>query len=448
MSRRARAAGPPQGSRTAARGWLASVPDVPPAVPLRVLHVLNYGWPWVDGYTVRSRGLLTAQREVLGLDTVVAVSPYPAFARAQDPALVTSAWGPEQVAVPHREGPVGARLPRGVAGLQRPALGLSPAAHPAFVRGLVDVASEVDPDVVHGHHPAYVARASRDAARLLGLPFVYEVRCFNGDYDLDRRSPWVVARGRRQNALEEALCRDADEVVTIADGLARRVVAAGVDPGRVTVVRNAVDLGRFRPRAAQQPFQRDGVLRVGYATTFEAVEGLDTLVEAAGLAAPRLRAEGRRLEVVLAGTGRDAERIAREVSGRGLEDVVALPGFVPVGQMPALYDSLDLFVVPRRSAAVSVDTTPLKPLEALATGVPVLCSDLPALRELLGGRDGVRFVQAQAAPLADALLAFAEEPWTPAVAPDLSDRSWDAEVVRYREVYDRALRRRRPARAA
>ena len=34
----------------------------------RVLHVLNYGWPHIDGYTVRSSGLITAQAQHLGLE--------------------------------------------------------------------------------------------------------------------------------------------------------------------------------------------------------------------------------------------------------------------------------------------------------------------------------------------------------------------------------------------
>ncbi|MEJ5915135.1 glycosyltransferase [Pseudokineococcus sp. 1T1Z-3] len=407
---------------------------------MKVLHVVNYGWPHVDGYTVRSRSLVVAQRRELGYETSVAASAYPVFARASDPALVVDGWGPGQHQVVPRAGRLGRVAERVVPGAlqraQRPALGLAPLQERAAARGLLDVVDAVQPDVVHAHHPAYAARAARAAARARGLPFVYELRCFNGDYDLDARNPYYLARGRRQNALEAELARSADHVVTIADGLARRLRAAGVPEERLSVVRNAVDTARFTPqdRSGHDP----SVLRVGYATTFEAIENVDALVGAAALARDELARQGRRLEVTVAGAGRDLERVRALVADRGLQDLVDLPGFVPIGAMPQWYADLDLFVVPRKAAAVAADTTPLKPLEALATGLPLLVSDLPAMRELLAGRAGVELVEASPQPLADAVLRFARAPWTPPQAPDLGDRAWSREVHRYPEVYRRA----------
>ena len=398
---------------------------------MRVLHVVNYGWPYVDGYTARTRSVVAAQRGELGLDAVVAVSPFPPFARAVDPGLVADGWGPAQAQV-SLDWETGGALRAAARRLERPALRLAAQTEGAFRRGLAHVVAHLAPDVVHAHHPAYVGRSAGAVARHHGLPFVYEVRCFNGDYDLDARNPYVRARGQRQNLLELALCRAADHVVTISSGLAARVRAAGVPAQRLSVVRNAVDTELWRPtRRAGQP----GVLRVGYATTFEAIEGLGDLVAAAGLARDALAARGRRLEVVIAGAGRDWARIRALVDTAGLGEVVRLPGFLARPQLQRLYAELDLFVVPRRPAAVAADTTPLKPLEAVAAGLPLLTTDLPALRELLADRDGVRHVAPTPAALAAGLLDFADEPWTPTLPPDLGDRSWAAEVHRYLPVY-------------
>ena len=388
---------------------------------MRVLHVLNYGWPHVDGYTARARSLVVAQRGELGIDAMVAVSPYPVFARAVDRELVADGWGPDQIQVQAR-----------TRAHERPALGLAPATEGAFRKALDEVVSRVAPDVVHAHHPAYVGRAARAVARARGLPFVYEVRCFNGDYDLDARNPYLRARGHRQNGLELALCRAADHVVTISDGLARRIVAAGVPANKVTVVRNAVDTALWQPL----PRRREpGVLRVGYATTFEAIEGLDGLVTAAELAREPLAAHGLRLEVTVAGAGRDFDRIRGLVDAAGLADVVRLPGFLTRPALQELYTNLDLFVVPRRPAAVATDTTPLKPLEALATGLPLLTTDLPALRELLAGYEGVRHVAATPEGLREGFVSFADAPWATADPPDLGERTWAAQVRHYLPAY-------------
>ena len=403
---------------------------------MHVLHLLNYGWPYVDGYTARARSLVSAQRRELGLDTTVAVSPFPPFARATDPELTADGWGPDQVRVRARDAtwvPRRARLALGR--WERPALGLAPLAAPAFTEGLAAAVQEIAPDVVHAHHPAFVGRAGLAVARRAGVAFVYELRCFNGDYDLDARHPYVRTRGHRQNRLELALCRAADHVVTISAGLAARIVAGGVPEARVSVVRNAVDPALWTP--VSSPDLRDPeLLRVGYATTFEAIEGLDLLVEAVAQVAPVLARRGRRLEVVLAGTGRDWNRIRGLVDQAGLASTISLPGFITRGQLRQLYAGLDLFVVPRRPAAVATDTTPLKPLEALAAGLPLLATDLPALRELLGGRSGVRHIPAGADGLAAGLLDFAEQPWAPDLPVDLGERTWDREVHHYRAVYE------------
>lgn len=397
---------------------------------MKVLHVLNYGWPHVDGYTARSRNIVHAQRHELGIETEVAVSPFPVFARAQDPSLVALGWGPDQHqvrAVPGPERKVS--IPRR---FERPTLGLAPGIEGEFRRGLSELVGKLRPDVIHSHHPAFVGRSARAVASEFGLPFVYEVRCFNGDYDLDARNPYLRTRGNRQNGLEMALARSADQVVTISSGLAARLRKAGVAPERVNVIRNAVDTTLWTP-VEHRP--KHGVVRVGYATTFEAIEGLDGLLQAIAKAAPKIAADGRKLEVVLAGAGRDWDRIDGLVDELGLRDIVSLPGFLSLAELRALYCELDLFVISRGPAAVASDTTPLKPLEALAAGLPLLATDLPAMRELLDGRPGVRFVPANPDGLAEGLLAFAKESWRSAEPADLGDRSWASEIQRYVDVY-------------
>jgi len=69
-------------------------------------------------------------------------------------------------------------------------------------------------------------------------------------------------------------------------------------------------------------------------------------------------------------------RIEDEIRSRKLEDDCRIVKIVPYEQMPALYRTADV--------AVSVpfsDATPMSLLEAMATGLVPVCSDLPSLRE-------------------------------------------------------------------
>ena len=407
---------------------------------LNVLHVLNYGWPHVDGYTIRSAALAGAQESVLGWTPTVVTSPFPAFAAGRDPDFVTPAWRPDRQTRATRHdasGPVGPRR------WERPALGLAPVTAPMYRAELVSVMRRTGADLVHAHHPHQSARPALEAARALGLPFVFELRCFNGDYDLDSRLPHHRAQGHRINALELALAREADQVVTIAQGLAERLAKGGVDPARLHVVRNAVDTGRFVPRLPRAP---DGTTHLGYATTFARMENLDGFLHAIRLVLDARPALAETLRVTLAGDGQELARIRALSASLGLERVVSLPGFVPYSTMPDFLAGLDLFVVTRGDHAVARRTTPLKPLEALAMGRPVLSTDLPAMRELMNGRADVRFMAPTPEGMAEGVLRYLDGPWSG--TGDIGDRAWTSEVVRYRAIYRAAMDRRRERAAA
>ena len=393
-----------------------------------IAHVLNYGWPYIDGYTVRSAALVTAQAETLGLRTTVITSPFDAFAAGRDADFSTSAWNAENQIHATRHGPDG---PIGPRRWERPALGVAPLTARAYTDELVSALRRVDADVVHAHHPHQNAAPALAAARRLGLPFVFELRCFNGDYDLDRPSAYARLRGRRTNALEFRVARAADRVVTIADGLAERLVAGGIPENRIHIVRNAVDTARFTPAP---PRTADGKIRLGYATTFAGVENLPRLVAALGSLLRRRPDLRDRLRLTLAGAGQDETAIRAEIAGQDLDGIVDLPGFVPYSRMPAFLADLDLFVVPRGPSAVAQRTTPLKPLEALAVGRPVLATDLPAMRELMGGRDDVRFMEPDIDGMARGIETFVEAPWQ--ATGDIGDRGWDREILHYRDIYD------------
>ncbi len=165
------------------------------------------------------------------------------------------------------------------------------------------------------------------------------------------------------------------------------------------------------------------------------MENLDAMADAAA----NLKRQGVDLRVILAGTGRDWNRVKRVIEAKGVAGVVELPGFVPYSTMPDWYRGLDLFVVPRGRSELTVSTTPLKPLEALACGVPVLCSDLPAMRELLQGfGDKVRFVEPTGTDIASAVTTLDAERWGQGPV-DLGERAWSREITKYEDIYGRLL---------
>lgn len=244
---------------------------------------------------------------------------------------------------------------------------------------LVDaLVSQTRPDLLHAHSKHDNAQVAIAVARRHGLPVVYEVRGFleetwrtrGGSVDTDQY------RLSRQAELDCMLA--ADRVVTLSRSMRDQMVARGVPADRVDVVPNAVadDLlakpaDRDTARAALS--LAPDALVVGFSGTVNAYEGLETVVRAL------CQLDDPRVHLLVVGSGAalaEVRRLAAPLGDRG-----HFTGRVPHARVREHLAAMDLFVVPRSQTPVTLLVPPLKHLEAMAAGIPVLASDLPPLRE-------------------------------------------------------------------
>ncbi|MHB9053012.1 MAG: glycosyltransferase family 4 protein [Thermoleophilia bacterium] len=106
-------------------------------------------------------------------------------------------------------------------------------------------------------------------------------------------------------------------------------------------------------------------------------KNVEALVEA--FAALPSQFSGYRLTLAGKQAGRHWQKINRKITEAGLADSVSLPGFIDDVDLPALFSSADLFCFPSLYEGFG-----LPPLEAMACGTPVLCSNLTSLPEVVG----------------------------------------------------------------
>ena len=110
--------------------------------------------------------------------------------------------------------------------------------------------------------------------------------------------------------------------------------------------------------------------------------------------------------------------------------------------MRDLFTLLDVFVLPRRRIRLTELVTPLKPLEAMAMGVPVLASDIGGHAELVSdGETGLLFKAESADSLVEQAVRLGGDPrlraglvaggrrWVEA------ERTWDRIVAGYLPIY-------------
>jgi len=94
----------------------------------------------------------------------------------------------------------------------------------------------------------------------------------------------------------------------------------------------------------------------------------------------------------------------------GFGDRVTLTGRVAPEEAARWLAAADAAVYPRRDETVCRLVPPLKPLEAMAAGRPVIVSDLPALRDLVGGEQTATLVPpGDVAALSAAMTALADD---------------------------------------
>jgi len=73
------------------------------------------------------------------------------------------------------------------------------------------------------------------------------------------------------------------------------------------------------------------------------------------------------------------EKIYNEIHKNGLQEHVKILGFIPDNDLVVLYNTAKLFVHPSNWEGFGLPV-----LEAMACGLPVVCSDIPAFREIAG----------------------------------------------------------------
>jgi glycosyltransferase involved in cell wall biosynthesis len=214
------------------------------------------------------------------------------------------------------------------------------------------------------------------AAHALRIPFVLEV---NAPL-VDEAARYRGLEDARQRRLWEAeVFRSADRVIAVSGAVRAHVVSSGVDPERVVVVHNGADLSAFENSSGAGVRARHGLgehLVVGFSGSLKPWHGVDALVEAFALLPA-----GSRLLIV--GDGPQREELGGLVAERGLTARAIFTGAVPHAEVPDHLAAMDIAVAPY-SDQEDFYFSPLKLVEYLAAGLPVVATDQGDIREIVG----------------------------------------------------------------
>jgi glycosyltransferase involved in cell wall biosynthesis len=190
----------------------------------------------------------------------------------------------------------------------------------------------------------------------------------NSKYIVTRRMDYPESDGWYTRHLYN---RRVDGVVAISQGIRDLLVKAGVDSDRVRLIHSGVEPRRFE--SCLEASAAHGVEPiVGTVAVLEKRKGHDFLFQAAA----RLKAQGFKPKIFLAGDGSLRAQLEQAAENLGLKDAVRFFGFV---SDPAQFLSkIDIFVLPSLYEGLGVAA-----LEAMAAGKPVVATRAGGLTELV-----------------------------------------------------------------
>lgn len=266
------------------------------------------------------------------------------------------------------------------------------------------------PDVVVATSPQFFAAcAGFLAAKLRRRPFVFELRDL---WPESIRAVGAVREGlilRLFERLEAFLYARADAIIPVTHAFRQKLVARGVEPGKIQVVTNGADLGRFSPRPKDEPLAASlglsGKFVVGYVGTHGMAHALETLLEAAD----RLRGRDD-VAFLFLGDGASKAALKARAQAMGLASVQFLDS-VPKEDVPRYWSLLDASVIHLRRTELFTTVIPSKLFECMAMGIPVLHGVAGESAEIVRREGcGVTFQPEDAAELSAAILALADDP--------------------------------------
>ncbi|OKL48483.1 hypothetical protein BSR28_01960 [Boudabousia liubingyangii] len=235
-------------------------------------------------------------------------------------------------------------------------------------------------------------------AQATNLPFIYEMRGQLEDSWLSKLPEDISQKARskgRYPALKELetwIANKANMVVVLSCIQADDLVKRGIPRSKIYIAPNGISQNNLlkgpsnlKQRYANQQGARLAVslpldrFIFGSISSVVPYEGLERLVWALN----SLRNEGINAHLLIVGDGVALPSIRNLAASLQLTEFCTFTGRIPQDKTMPYYHSLDVFCVPRINSSVTRNITPLKSLPALASGVPTLVSNLPALKTVV-----------------------------------------------------------------
>lgn len=204
--------------------------------------------------------------------------------------------------------------------------------------------------------------------------------------------------------LEEALCCSvADRILCVNHIQRNAIVERGVREDKIYVCMNVPDHRIFNENGGRLEFGNHDSFRLVYHGTVERMLGIDLTIRAVAMLKERIPA----LVFHIIGAGKDLEEFEGLSTSLGLENHVHFSRkSYPVDVLPSVLKGMDLGVISNRKTSATELMLPVKMLEYIALGIPVVAPRLKTIGHYFSEDMLTFFTPGNVHSMADAIFSL------------------------------------------
>ncbi len=276
---------------------------------------------------------------------------------------------------------------------------------PLHAREFRLIMKEVQPDIIHINNPGFIAQTAIEIARELKVPVVgtshfmpenltHYLHLPDQLEKMLNTSIWkLYARFYgRLNLIISPSPTAASLLKRLKVGTRVEVVSNGIDFKKFNTKNNGIYL-KIRYKLPNKPT----LLFVG---RLDREKNIDVLIKAIALIKGKVT-----FHAIIVGKGKEMNSLKKLASNYGVSSTITFTGYLPKKDLPNIYKTSDIFVMPSIAELQSLVT-----MEAMACGLPIVGADAVALPHLIRqNKNGFLFKPGNEKDLANKLLILLKD---------------------------------------
>jgi glycosyltransferase involved in cell wall biosynthesis len=278
-------------------------------------------------------------------------------------------------------------------------------------------------DIIHAHSHLYFSTNLCAFVRKLGSsPLVITNHGLNSQTAPEWFQKFYNATGARFTFSA------ADKIICYTETEKEQVVDLGISPDKIDVIHNGIDTDLFVP-STENNLDKKHILWVG---RYAKGKGVNYLIDSFDI----LRNEHPDISITMVGRGPDKDEIVSKINSLGLDNAITMKDYIPNSEIVDLYQSCSLFVLSSLEEGV-----PRTIMEAMSCELPVVCTRLPQLVDIVEGsgflvpvKDAPALAEGMSKLLSD--IDLAKKMGENGRQKVVSEHSWNDTVEKTIELYE------------